>query len=780
MPSVCSAILGRVCRSRCRWILGLTLLLVNPAAAEFIGLGKVDTSRLGAPRFEKTDAVIDIDGKLGEPVWGLGTFTPSFFDELPAGWNGNFQQYFPYDTSNSETRTAFKLLYSNTNIYIGVVCENRNPSKKFVINGLKRDFSVTNTDGVVVTLSTFNDGQNGFSFGVSPYNTQREGSVENGGGFGVTTAWDQVWFSETYIGENYWLAEIMIPLKSIRFVPGVSTWSVNVSRFDLKNNEISNFSRVPRNFNVSTLVFTRPVGFSEGSSPSKKSRNLVLVPYASGNGFQDKTGSPRNFTPKLGLDAKVGLSKSLNMDITANPDFAQVDVDVQQINLTRFSLFYPERRQFFIENSDLFATFGFRQIRPFFSRRIGLGSAGTVPIVGGVRISGKLGTDWRVGAMNISTAGVPEWREKAVNYSVFALQKKVFAASTVGVIGVHDRKMDTSGDYNTVLGVEYNLLSKDSRWGGKAFVQKSDYKGLAMGDGFAHASWLRYRDLRWFLMWNHEYVSKDFRARTGFVPRIANYDTNGRVRLYDYWRLEPEIKRTWYPQGSKLLNNYSLMVYNSSYYDSAMGMTESESEMALDLSLQNSAVIHVSLDNSYQRLFIPFKPFDDLPAFFGEYRWWSIHSEFTTNNRKPVYCFAEISHGGYFTGMKSEFAGEMFYRLPALGKSELPKWVLSANWNRVVVRDDQGGGDAVNLLGLKAEHSFNTLCYLTSYFQYNSQAERMNINIRFQWRYRPMSDLFVVLSQNWNQFPSTTSLESYYWAARSRSVAVKWVYWLNR
>ncbi len=765
---------------QCLVILFASSFVRLSAGGVLLGTSPKDTILPDRPLFHKIDGMIAVDGVLNELEWGAGSLNSNFFEHLPRGWNGKFHQYFPYDTSLSETRTAFKLLYSYSAIYIGIVCENRNPSKKFVINGLKRDFSVTNTDGVVVTLSTFNDGQNGFSFGLSPYNTQREGSVENGGGFGVTTAWDQVWFSETSLQNGYWVAEIMVPLKSIRFVPGVKEWSVNVSRFDLKNNEISNFSRVPRNFNVSTLVFAKPVGFSEGSSPNKKSRNLVLIPYASGNGFQEKVGSPRSFVPKVGLDAKVGLSKSLNMDITANPDFAQVDVDVQQINLTRFSLFYPERRQFFIENSDLFATFGFRQIRPFFSRRIGLAAGGTVPILAGVRVSGKLGTDWRLGAMNISTAGVAAWREKPMNYSVFALQKKVFAASTVGIIAVHDRKMDTSGDYNTVLGLEYNLLSKDSRWGGKAFIQKSDYQGLAMNEGFAHASWFRYRDLRWFLMWNHEYVSKDFRARTGFVPRIANFDTTGKIVLYDYWRLEPEIKRTWYPKGSKLLNNYSLMAYNSSYYDSAFGMTESESELGLDFSLQNSAVFHFSVDNSYQRLFLPFKPFDDLPAFFGEYRWWSIHSELTTNNRKPVYCYARMTQGGYFTGKKSEFAGELFYRLPALGKSQLPKWVLSANWNRVVVRDDQGGGDAVNLLGLKAEHSFNTICYLTSYFQYNSQAERMNINIRFQWRYRPMSDVFIVLSQNWNQFPQLNTVESYYWSVRSRSVAVKWVYWLNR
>ena len=183
--------------------------------------------------------------------------------------------------------------------------------------------------------------------------------------------------------------------------------------------------------------------------------------------------------PKIGFDAKVALSRSLNLDVTVNPDFAQVDVDVQQVNLTRYSLFFPERRQFFIENSDLFASFGFRQIRPFFSRRIGLGSQGPVPILGGVRMSGKIGSNVRLGLMNITTQSqdlvgsggvIP-----ATNYSVFALQKKVFAASNVAMIAVHDQRLNTlvnyvdrqgkmaqSGDYNSVLGTEFNLLTKSN------------------------------------------------------------------------------------------------------------------------------------------------------------------------------------------------------------------------------------------------------------------------------------------------------------------------------
>jgi len=513
---------------------------------------------------------VTVDGELDEAIW------QSVFVSRP------FVQYFPYDTSLSKSQTQLAFTYDDKHLYFAVKCIDRNPQKQFVIQSLKRDFSVTNSDGVVLTLSTFKDGQNGFSFGVTPYNSQREGSVEGGGGFGVTTAWDQVWHSATQLKDGFWTAEFSIPFNSIRFTPGVSVWGFNVTRFDFKNNEVSNYARVPRNFNVSSLVFCDSMQFM-GKPLSKSNRNLVFIPYVSGMTSQGVSGKrtflsdPISGSPKFGFDAKLGITRSLNLDITANPDFAQVDVDVQQINLTRYNLFFPERRQFFIENSDLFAGFGFRQIRPFFSRRIGLSDNGAVPILGGVRLSGKLGDGLRIGAMNITTRSVDVKEGNkvvhlpAVNYTVASMQKKVFAASNVALIWVHDQKLgvqrtftdgkgnrDSTGDYNSVVGGEFNLLTKNNRWGGKAFIQKSFYPGLHGLEGFAHATWLRYKSLHWMAMWNHEYVSRSFVARTGFVPRTDNIDAKtGKMYRYNYYRLEPNLGYTWYPKH-KFINNHAL------------------------------------------------------------------------------------------------------------------------------------------------------------------------------------------------------------------------------
>ena len=735
---------------------------------------------------------VTVDGELDEPIW------QSVFVSRP------FVQYFPYDTSLSKSQTQLAFAYDDKHLYFAVKSIDRNPQKQFVIQSLKRDFSVTNSDGVVLTLSTFKDGQNGFSFGVTPYNSQREGSVEGGGGFGVTTAWDQVWHSATQLKDGFWTAEFSIPFNSIRFTPGVSVWGFNVTRFDFKNNEVSNYARVPRNFNVSSLVFCDSLQFM-GKPLSKSNRNLVFIPYVSGMTSQGVSGKrtflsdPISGSPKFGFDAKLGITRSLNLDITANPDFAQVDVDVQQVNLTRYSLFFPERRQFFIENSDLFAGFGFRQIRPFFSRRIGLSDNGAVPILGGVRLSGKLGDGLRIGAMNITTRSVDvkdgnkAVHLPAVNYTVASLQKKVFAASNAALIWVHDQKLgvqrtftdgkgnrDSTGDYNSVVGGEFNLLTKNNRWGGKAFIQKSFYPGLHGLEGFAHATWLRYKSLHWMAMWNHEYVSRSFVARTGFVPRTDNTDAKtGKMYRYNYYRLEPNLGYTWYPKH-KYINNHGISIYNSSYYDSSFGVTESTSELGYDAIFQKSAIFHFSVDHNYYNLFLPFDPLNKKQFYFGKYQWFAIHPEFTTNSRKRLSAFCEVIYGGYFQGTKTEFNGNINYRAPRIGKLKLPKLLLSANWNHInVMLPDSLGTSKINLLGLKAEYSLSTTKYITGFLQYNTQTEKMNVNIRFQWRYRPMSDIFLVFSQNYNQFNSVLPNRDIYMGPSYRSLAAKWVYWFN-
>ena len=711
---------------------------------------------------------IKIDGDLSERVWNSARFA------------GNFTQHYPYDTSYSITKTEYALYSDDKFLYAAFRCYRRNANEGFVVNNLKRDFSVLTNDAVILTISPFLDGQNGFSFGVTPHNAQREGSVENGGGYGVSTAWDQVWFSQTRITDSVWYAEMAIPFSSIRFVRGSKHWTFNVSRIDYVNNEISSLFRVPRNFNISSLVFADTLLWEKPIE--KRPFNGVFIPYVSNLTSQPKgPNTPITQLPRIGFDAKLGITPSLNLDVTVNPDFAQVDVDVQQINLTRYSLFFPERRQFFIENSDLFANFGFRQIRPFFSRRVGLSDFGrNIPITQGLRLSGKYGNNVRLGIMNVTTADEEKYGGLVKNYSVFAMQRKIFKASNVGLIVVHDEKLNLpKRDFNTVLGTELNLLSPDNKWSGKAFVQKSHYPGLPLAKGYAHATYLMYRSLDWMFMWNHEFVSRRYLARTGFVPRIDNFDpSSGKVVKWDYWRLEPELKRVFYPK-SKTINSVSAYVYNSSYYDSAFVPTESNTTLVSELKFQNTAYVYVTGYSFYSRLFLPFAPVS-LPGrgyLTGEHQWQGVNIAFSTNTRKPLTVNGEVDFGGYYIqGNKQEYRTELNYRVPGLGRKRIPRLLVTASLRHIDIDLNDSGQYQIDLIGFKADYSLSTVTYLIGYWQYNAQNGFMNMNLRFQWRYRPMSDFFLVYSQNWDQtYLTPQSREA--WSLGGRSLAFKAVYW---
>ena len=232
--------------------------------------------------------------------------------------------------------------------------------------------------------------------------------------------------------ENQWIGEMAIPFKSIRYKSGSKEWGINFSRLDLKANEKSAWAPVPRQFPSVSLAYTGVLVWDE--APPIQKNNISLIPYVLGYADEEKS------TFKIGGDAKFSLTPSLNLDLTINPDFSQADVDQQVTNLDRFELFFPERRQFFIENADLFANFGYSTIRPFFSRRIGLGT----PIQAGARLSGNIDNNWRVGLMNIQTQENEDIGLPQQNFSVFTLQRKVQARSNINLMLVNKESFKDS------------------------------------------------------------------------------------------------------------------------------------------------------------------------------------------------------------------------------------------------------------------------------------------------------------------------------------------------
>lgn len=700
---------------------------------------------------------VTIDGDLIEPVWQT------------AEKSGSFWQNFPNDTSKAIARTEVMVAYDENNLYISAICYDSVPHK-YVIQSLRRDFSYPISDAFVATIDPFSDQQNGFSFGMNPYGVQREGLISNGGGMGVTTIWDNKWFGETKRYKDKWTIEMQIPFKSMRYKGGLTQWRINFSRNDLDFNENSCWVKTPRQFNISSLAFAGDLKFE--TPPKKNGSNISLIPYGIARFSEDyKTPGSQKIEGNVGADAKMVLGSSMNLDMTINPDFSQVEVDRQLTNLTRFSLFFPEQRQFFIENSDLFDRFGFRQIRPFFSRRIGLDNGAIIPIVGGVRLSGKPSKNWRIGVLDMQTSDktVDTRRVFSQNYFTAAASYNVFKRSNISAIFVNRQQFDTTGysanNYNRVAGLDYNLASADNKWMGKFFFHHS-FSNKNNDNAFAHASWVNYNSRHWNVEWNHEYVDKNYNAEVGFTPRILQTDQTGRTNRFTYWRLEPHVYYFSYPAGGRI-NRMGPTVYLDHYMNQKFKNTDWLLRGSYDVYFKSSSYFSLIAAGYYTKLFFPTdvsfsgqsKVLQD-----GDYYYKVIGTSFNSDQRKVLTLSGSAVYGSYYVGNKFSTTANITYRLQ-------PYMIFSVGYTRdEIYLPYLDKKVELDLISPRIEFSFSRSLFLTTFWQYNSQARNINFNGRLQWRFKPMSDLFIVYSDNYNNTD---------FSIKNRAIVVKFVYWLN-
>jgi hypothetical protein len=704
---------------------------------------------------KQTSEKIAVDGVLNEPVWQ----TTQKAD--------NFWQNFPYDTCLAVSKTEVSVTYNTQNLYISAICWDSLPGKN-IVQSLKRDFSYPVSDAFVVSIDPFSDMQNGFSFGVNPYNAQREGLIAFGGG--VITIWDNKWYSAVKRGRNCWVVEMAIPFKTLRFKGNLSHWKINFARNDLKRNENSTWVKVPRQFNIATLAFTGLLNFED--APKKTGGNVSIIPYGIARfskDYQKNTAQILEFN--AGADAKIVLGSSLNLDITVNPDFSQVEVDRQITNLSRFSLFFPEQRQFFIENSDLFERFGFRQIRPFFSRRIGLNNGSIVPIIVGARLSGKPGKNWRLGIMDMQTAEttINNFKIYSQNYFVAAVQRNVFKRSNVAAIFVNRQQIDTTGvsvnNYNRVAGLDFNLSSADNRINGKLFFHHSFTNNLN-ANAFAHASWVNYNDKNWLVEWNHEYVDKNYNAETGFTPRIFQPDSKGVSRRLSYWRFEPISHYYWYPKKS-IINKLGPTLYIDHYRNEQFIATDLQLQPGFNIFFSNTSSLVFYHNYLYTKLNFPTDvTFSGRPELLpaGNYYYNNAFIQFRSNTRKLITTSLSFNYGSYYSGNKFSFGGDIAYRLQ-------PYAIFSINYTRdQIYMPYLTKSVDLDLISPRIEMSFTRSLFLTTFWQYNSQSKNINFNGRLQWRFKPMSDLFFVYSDNY---------ENNDFSIKNRAIVLKFVYWFS-
>ena len=366
-------------------VLVSSLLLSKPVTAQVIS----DYQKQYQYNIKPFSSPIKIDGVLDEAVWANAEVAQ------------NFIKKYPNDIGTPTRKTEARMTYDKDNLYFAFKVYD---SGTHIISGLKRDGGHDGNDCVGIILDPLNKKTNGFFFVVNALNVQSEDQLNNSFEDKLSMSWNSKWFSATKDYGNFWIAEIMIPLKSIRYDPKQTNWGINFLRVDAKNNEYSTWAKIPTNFHSYDLGHTGLLNWPIEGAPVT-TKNIIFLPYINGNTSEDKeNGLPLSTTASAGFDAKLALNASLNLDLTVNPDFSQVEVDQQVTNLTRFDIFLPEKRNFFLENSDLFSNLGIPGIKPFYSRTIGLDKDGNrIPILFGARLSGNIDPATRIGVMDMQT-----------------------------------------------------------------------------------------------------------------------------------------------------------------------------------------------------------------------------------------------------------------------------------------------------------------------------------------------------------------------------------------
>ena len=666
----------------------------------------------------------------------------------------NFFMITPLDTSFARTKTEVRMAFDQQNIYIVVV--NYKPVKgTLVVESLKRDFNFGKNDNFIFFLDPFDDQTNGFSFGSNAAGGQWDGQQANGGQ--IDLSWDNKWISETRNYEDRWVWEAAIPFKSIRYKSNQTRWGVNFSRLDLSINEKSAWAPVPRQFPSSTLAYT---GVLEWDTPPPSPRaNVSLIPYVLGGlnkNYEKNTNT--DYRRDVGGDAKIALTSSLNLDLTVNPDFSQVDVDRQQTNLDRFELFFPERRQFFLENADLFSSFGYSTLRPFFSRRIGLG----VPIQFGARLSGKLNRDWRVGALNMQTRQQGDLPSQ--NFAVVALQRRVLARSNVGLLMINKESLNYDevvnkaySRYNRNVGAEFNLASQNNFWTGKALILKS-FSPNVSGDDWVQAGSLNFNTTKWSVQFQAEHVGQNYNAEVGFVPNATRRG---------YYKIAPQVGYLKFVKSKKLLS-HGPIAGATTYWNKEGKMVDNETFVGYQFNFLNRASGTLFVGGNKLTLQAPFDPTNS-----GRQRldggslhsWMAFGSEFTSSPQRPLTFAFSTRYGGYYAdGTRLGLTGEIGYRYQPYVAA-----TLSANYNRIVMPSPWNTVE-LWLIGPRVDVTFSNKLFFATFLQYNNQAKNVNLNTRLQWRYKPASDLFIVYTDNY--LPENFSV-------KNRALVIKLTYWLN-
>lgn len=710
------------------------LLVTEPAFAQQAmavdgSSGRADRSLLAT----RASGFVVLDGVLDEPAWA----------DAPVA-NG-FVQNEPSEGQPASFDTEVRVLYDDRAVYFGVFAHDDEPGS-LVISDLRKDFNTAAGDAVLIVIDTFRDRRNGFEFATNPAGAKWDAQMSNEGRESNAN-WDGIWDVRTRVVEDGWYAEIRIPLLTLRFARGdPQAWGLNFQRRLRRRNEESYWAPLPRIYDIHRVSMA---GSLDDLRQLRPGRNLRVKPYAAATSISG--ARPTNRELDAGLDVKYGLSAGLTLDVTVNTDFSQVEADEQQVNLTRFSLLFPEKREFFLENSGIFQ-FGLpstggtavgsarpaasgRQnsppdLRLFFSRQIGLSSAGSaIPIQVGSRVTGRVGP-YSIGALNIQQAAQDP--VAATNFTAVRVNRAVLANSDIGVMLLN--KEPGGEGYNRVGGLDANFRFGELSMG--AYAVKTDAPQTVVpgsGEDYTARANFTYTSRTWLARGLYEVVGERFHDEMGFVPRLGvnHVASYGRLNWRPTWAAEHLLIREIGPH------------FHFDQFDRRDGTgTESRYlDWHLVLTMNDSGFFESGVNGNRENNVRPFtlNAPRGVTVAPGAYEFDEFFALYRSNNAARFSFETRFSRGALYDGHRSGYAFAPTVRV---------NQHFNASFSMQVNDIDLPATSYVStLMAMRLDYSVNTRVFINALMQYNTDSEEWSSNVRLNVIHRPLSDFFLVYNE---------------------------------
>ena len=667
-----------------------------------------------------------MDGRLDEAVYAD---TPPISDLI---------QIEPREGEPATERTEFWILFDDNNVYLSARCWESVPNRTLA-NEMRRDgFGIAQNEHIGWTFDTFFDRRNAAMWIVTPIGGRMDGQITDERVYNPD--WNPVYELKTGRFEHGWTIEAAIPFKSLRYKPGrEQVWGFNLRRQVGWKNEIDFLMRIPKVMAARGLNQQSQAATLVGLQAPERSLSLELKPYAIADLTTDLTTAPRvNNHPSgnVGLDAKYGVTQNLTADFTYNTDFAQVEADEQQVNLTRFSLFFPEKREFFLENQGTFsfgagANSGSASSNSgdaptlFYSRRVGLSRGRSVPIQGGGRLTGRMGR-YSLGLLNIRSDRESTTGAEPTNFAVVRVKRDILRRSAFGVIATHRSTGETRPGPNDAFGADasfsfFELLNINGSW---ARTRSRDLTG----DDASYRAQLDYGGDRYGVQLEYLLVGDNFNPETGFIRR------DDMRKSYAQLRFSPR------PKKSTIVRKYS-WTGSMAYIENRRGRLDTrtaDGEFAVDF--QNSDRFHVSGNSTYEFLPLPFRIAPQVTLPVAGYDYASVTAGFKLGQQRKFNGDASVQYGTLYNGHRTALTLTQ-------GRLEVTRQLSlqpSLSINRVDLLE---GMFTTTLVGSRITYTMTPLMFVSALLQYNSSSHSLSSNVRLRWEYHPGSELFVVYNE---------------------------------